>query len=89
MHGQTSRSSYPEVFLGKCIQKTYSKLTREHPCRSAMLINLQGNFIEITLWHGCSPVNLLPICRTSFPKKGYFCIIGVNSTSYLSTIELH
>ena len=53
------------------------------------MTKLQGNFIEITRWHGCSPVNLLPICRTSFPKKGYFCIIGVNSTSYLSTIELH
>ena len=69
MHGQTSRSSYPEVFLGKCIQKTYSKLTREHLCRSTMLINLQCNFIEITLWHGCSPVDLLHIFRIPFLKN--------------------
>ena len=69
MHGQTSRSSHPEVFLGKCILKTYSKLTKEHPCRSAMLINLQCNFIEITLWHGCSPVNLLRIFRIPFLKN--------------------
>ena len=27
------------------------------------------NFIEITLWHGCSPVNLLHIFRTPFPKN--------------------
>ena len=27
------------------------------------------NFIEITLWHGCSPVNLPHIFRTSFPKN--------------------
>ena len=27
------------------------------------------NFIEIALRHGCSPVNLLHIFRTSFPKK--------------------
>ena len=26
-------------------------------------------FIEITLWHGCSPVNLLLIFRTPFPKN--------------------
>ena len=27
------------------------------------------NFIEIILWHGCSPINLMPIFRTIFPKK--------------------
>ena len=27
------------------------------------------NFIEITLLHGCSPVNLLHIFRTTFPKN--------------------
>ena len=29
----------------------------------------QRNFIEIALRHGCSPVNLLHIFRTHFPKK--------------------
>ena len=28
-----------------------------------------SNFIEITLRHGCSPVNLLPIFRKPFPKN--------------------
>ena len=27
------------------------------------------NFIEIALWHGCSPVNLLHIFRTPFPRN--------------------
>ena len=27
------------------------------------------NFIEITLWHRCSPVNLLHIFRTPFSKN--------------------
>ena len=27
------------------------------------------NFVEITLRHGCSPVNLLDIFRTLFPKN--------------------
>ena len=30
-----------------------SKFTGEHPCRSAISIKLQSNFIEISLRHGC------------------------------------
>ena len=30
---------------------------------------LQSNFIEITLRHGCSPLNLLHIFRTPFPNN--------------------
>ena len=48
-----------------------SKFTGEHPCRSVISIKLQSNFIEITLRHGCSPVNLLHIFRTSFTKNTY------------------
>ena len=33
------------------------------------LIKLQGNFIEIALWHGCSPVNLLHIFRKPYSKN--------------------
>ena len=33
-----------------------------------ILLKLQSNFIEITLRHGCSPVNLLHIFRTPFPR---------------------
>ena len=31
-------------------------------------LNLLCNFIEIALRHGCSPVNLLHVLRTPFPK---------------------
>ena len=60
------RSSHPEVFLRKEVLKICIKFTGEHPCQSAVSINLQSNFIEIALWHGCSPVNLLHIFRTLF-----------------------
>ena len=30
---------------------------------------LQSNFIEIILWHGCSPVNVLHVFRTPFLKN--------------------
>ena len=58
-----------EVFLGKGGLKICSKFTGEHPCRSVISIKLLCNFIEITLRHGCSPVNLLHIFRTPFPKN--------------------
>ena len=36
---------------------------------SAILIKLLFNFIEITLWHGCSPVNLQHIFRALLLKN--------------------
>ena len=47
----------------------YSKFTGEHPYRSMTSIKIQSNFIEITLQHGCSPVNSLHIFRAPFPKN--------------------
>ena len=32
-------------------------------------IKLQSNYIEIALWYGCFPVNLLHIFRIPFPKN--------------------
>ena len=59
-----------KLFLCKDLQrqpsrgvlKICSKFTEEHPCRSI-------NFIEITLRHRCSSVNLLHIFRTSFLRN--------------------
>ena len=56
-------------------QEICSKFTEEHPCRSAISRKLQSNFIEITLRHGCSPVNLLHIFKTLFlrtPPSGFY-----------------
>ena len=50
------QSSLPEVSLGKGVLKIYSKVTGQHPCWSAISIKLLRKFIEIALWHGCSPV---------------------------------
>ena len=57
------------MFLGKGVLKICSNFTGEHPCRSAISIKLLCNFIEITLRHGFSPVNLLHIFRTPFLKN--------------------
>ena len=57
------------MFIGKGDLKICNKFTGEHPCRRAFSIKLQSNFIEITLWYGCYPVNLVHIIRTPFPKS--------------------
>ena len=63
------RSRPPEMFLGKVVLNTCSKCTGEHSHRSVISIKLQSNSIEITLWYGCSPVNMIHIFRTHFPKN--------------------
>ena len=60
------RSSPPEVFLRKSVLEIYSKFT-DHSCRSVISISYY-HFIEITLRHECSPVNLLHIFGISFLK---------------------
>ena len=77
------RRSHPEVFLGKGVLEICSKFTGEHPCRKAISIKLQSNFVEITLRHGCSPVNLLlHIFRTPFYKStsGWLLLWFVHQT---------
>ena len=64
-----ARSSPPEVFLGTGVLEVCSNFSGEHPCRSLISIKLQNNFIEFTLLHGCSPVNLLHIFRTLFYRN--------------------
>ena len=66
-----SRSTPPVVFFGKGVLKICCKLTGEHPQQSAISIKLLCDFIEIGLRHGCSPVNLLYIFRTTFSQNTF------------------
>ena len=47
------------------------------------------NFIEITLWHGFSPVNLLHIFRTHFPKNisGWLLLKVILFEFYFTNLE--
>ena len=65
------RSSPSEVFFREGVLKICCKFTREHPCRNAISIKLQSNFIEIALRHGYFPVNLLLILRISSHKNTF------------------
>ena len=86
------RSSRPEVFLGKGVLKISSKFNR----RSSMpKCDFNCNFIEIAPRHVCSPVNLLHIFRTPFPKKnpyGCFCnslmaLVEISNAVFTEFIE--
>ena len=59
----------PRGVLRKRCSEICSKFTGEHPCRSVISIKLQSNFTEITLRHGCSPLNLLHVFWTPFPRN--------------------
>ena len=66
------------MFLGRGVLKICSKFTGEHSCQSAISIKLLRNFIEVQLRHECSPVHLLHIFRTPFPKTPLgdcFCVL--------------
>ena len=57
------------------MQQTY-----KYPCQSVISKKLHSNFIEIALWHGYSPVNLMHIFRTTFLKNstgGVFWIFSL------------
>ena len=56
--GRNGSSATPETFLGKVVLKICSKFTGEHPDRSVISIKLQRNFVDITLRHGCSLLNI-------------------------------
>ena len=49
--------------------KVAKQLKSHFGMKSHFIEQLKSRFIEITLWHGCSPVNLLHIFRTFFTKN--------------------
>ena len=66
---RNDRRSRLEVFLEKDVVKICSKFTGEHACQKAISMKLLCNVIEIALRHRCSPVYLLHIFKTPFPKN--------------------
>ena len=52
--------------LRKRCSENMQQIYRRTYMRNVISIKMQSNFIEIKLQHGCSPVNLLHIFKTSF-----------------------
>ena len=66
----TFRSSQPEVFLGKVVQKICSKFTGEHPCRSCFATLLKLHFSMGVLLEICCIFSEHLFLRT--PLRGCF-----------------
>ena len=69
----------PEAPLHRC---SYQKLLWKY----AISIKLKSNIIEITLRHGCSPVNLLHIFKT--PVESYFWRFVFNIRAFIEILVL-
>ena len=72
---------YLEGSLQKCAYKNYSEYMQQIYRRTPMP-KCDFNFIEITLWYGFFPVNLLHIFRTSFYKKTYVGLLHCCSATF-------
>ena len=55
--------------LGKRCSEDMQQIYRRVPMPKCNFNEVACNFIKITLRHGCSPVNLLHIFRTPFPRN--------------------
>ena len=75
------RNSPPYVFWEKEVLKIRSKFTGELPCRSVISIKLFCKFTEITVRHGCFPLNLLHIFRVPFLDHPWGNVPGINKVT--------
>ena len=66
-HSQNSLHSirHTEAALQRCSENV------EQNYRRTAMPKCDFNIIDIALWHRCSPVNLLDIFRTHFPKNTF------------------
>ena len=60
---QIRKQTYKDFFQKRC-SENMQQIFRRTPMPKCVFDKLLCNFIEITLRHGCSPVNLLHIFRT-------------------------
>ena len=81
---QPSRGILIETFSGN-MQQIYWRTSMANVIWKKRL----NNFIEITLWHGCSPVHLQHIFRKPFPKNtsGGLLLIWVNLKYFQTSIQ--
>ena len=59
---------FRDVLKKRCYENM-QQIYKRTPMPKCVSTKLQSNFIEIILRHGCSPVNLQHVFRTTFPKN--------------------
>ena len=71
--------------LRKMFSENMRQIYRRTPMpKNVISINLQSNFIEITLQHGCSAVNLLHFLKASFAKNTSGWLLLYHQNDYMS-----
>ena len=76
--------------LRKSCPENIQQIYRRIPMPKCDFNKLFCNFIEITLWYGCSPVNLLYIFRIRFSKSTFGgLLLNFYKTCTFSNIVLH
>ena len=77
------KQSFKDVLKKRCSEICSKFTAEEHLWRSVIYMWMESNFIEITLLHGCFPVNLLHIFRTAsheITSRGLLLNIVTNNT---------
>ena len=64
-----TEAAVQRCFIRKRCSENMQQIYRRKPMLNSDLNKIASNFIEITLRHGCSPVNLLHNFKTPFPKN--------------------
>ena len=68
MNNHCQKEPFRGVLRKRC-SENMQQIYRRIPVQKCDFNKVANNFIEIKLWHGCSPINLLHIFRTPFPKN--------------------
>ena len=79
------RSRLREVFQEKRCSENMQQIYRRIPMPKCDFNKVACNFIEITLWHGCHPVNFLHIFKTLV--KGCFCYYKIKKQSLADVLS--
>ena len=84
--------------LKKGCSENVLQICRRISMSRVISITLLYNFIENAIWHGCSPVNLLDIARTSFYDYTHggllvvhriSCIINDINSKFFFSFDIH
>ena len=64
------RSTHPEVFCKKAVDRNFAKFTGKYLCQSFFFNKVASlrpaTLLKKSLWHKCFPVNFAKFLRTSF-----------------------
>ena len=83
------RQPFKGVLIKRC-SENMQQIYRTTPMPKCDFNKVAKNFIEIILWQGCSPANLLHIFRTTFSKNasGGLLLSHVLGSSFIKTCSL-